>query len=199
MPERVVDLAAQHATPALLAVRDWLLVALAFATGIYEGICFLTFGKVFSAAQTGNLVLLGIGARTSPAGATTDLIAYGQPSQTQGVSLDGTDVKEPRYNRLTLQPSLDAIGEFKVQTAAYSAEYGFSGGAQIQISMKSGTNALHGSVYEFLRNNAMDAEDYFLNFGIAPGQTRLSKNALRRNVYGVYLGGPVMIPKLYKL
>jgi uncharacterized membrane protein YoaK (UPF0700 family) len=66
MPDRVVDLAARHATPALLAVRDWLLVALAFATGIYEGICFLTFGKVFSAAQTGNIVLLGIGARTHP-------------------------------------------------------------------------------------------------------------------------------------
>ena len=91
----------------------------------------------------------GIGARTSPAGATTDLIAYGQPSQTQGVSLDGVDVKEPRYNRLTLQPSLDAISEFKVQTAAYSAEYGFSGGAQIQISMKSGTNALMGASTSF--------------------------------------------------
>jgi hypothetical protein len=63
--------------------------------------------------------------------------------------------------------------------------------------MKSGTNALHGSVYEFLRNSAMDAEDYFLNFGIAAGQPHLPKNALRRNVYGVYLGGPVIIPKLY--
>jgi uncharacterized membrane protein YoaK (UPF0700 family) len=66
MPDRGVDLAAPHATPALLAVRDWLLVALSFSTGIYEGICFLTFGKVFSAAQTGNIVLLGIGARTHP-------------------------------------------------------------------------------------------------------------------------------------
>lgn len=71
MPDRVVDLAAQHATPALLAVRDWLLVALAFATGIYEGICFLAFGKVFSAAQTGNIVLLGIGALTHPPPART--------------------------------------------------------------------------------------------------------------------------------
>jgi uncharacterized membrane protein YoaK (UPF0700 family) len=78
MPDRVVDLAAQHATPVLLAVRDWLLVALSFSTGIYEGICFLTFGKVFSAAQTGNIVLLGIAARTpEPAGpnAVTVVIA----------------------------------------------------------------------------------------------------------------------------
>jgi uncharacterized membrane protein YoaK (UPF0700 family) len=61
MNDRVVDRAAAHATPAELAVRDWLLVGLSFATGMYEAICFLTFGKVFTAAQTGNLVLLGIG------------------------------------------------------------------------------------------------------------------------------------------
>jgi hypothetical protein len=62
MNDRVVDRAAAHATPAELAVRDWLLVGLSLATGMYEAICFLTFGKVFTAAQTGNLVLLGIGA-----------------------------------------------------------------------------------------------------------------------------------------
>jgi uncharacterized membrane protein YoaK (UPF0700 family) len=61
MHDRVTDRAAAHATPAALAVRDWLLAALSFATGTYEAICFLTFGKVFTAAQTGNLVLLGIG------------------------------------------------------------------------------------------------------------------------------------------
>jgi len=139
----------------------------------------------------------GNGARTSPAGATVDLVAYGQPSQTQGVTLDGSDIKEPRYNRMTLQPSIDAIEEFKVQTATYSAEYGFSGGAQIQISMKSGTNALHGSAYDFLRNDALDAEDYFLNYNLAPGAKPNPKNPLHRNVFGVYLGGPVYIPKIY--
>jgi uncharacterized membrane protein YoaK (UPF0700 family) len=61
MNDRVVDRAAAHATSAELAVRDWLLVGLSFATGNYEAICFLTFGKVFTAAMTGNLVLLGIG------------------------------------------------------------------------------------------------------------------------------------------
>jgi uncharacterized membrane protein YoaK (UPF0700 family) len=61
MNDRVVDRAAAHATPAELTVRDWLLVGLSLATGMYEAICFLTFGKVFTAAQTGNLVLLGIG------------------------------------------------------------------------------------------------------------------------------------------
>jgi uncharacterized membrane protein YoaK (UPF0700 family) len=61
MNVRVVDRAAVHATQTELAVRDWLLVGLSFGTGIYEAICFLTFGKVFTAAMTGNLVLLGIG------------------------------------------------------------------------------------------------------------------------------------------
>ena len=88
MPDRVVDLAAQHATPALLTVRDWLLVALAFATGIYEGISFLTFGKVFSAAQTGNIVLLGIGARThEPAGPNEVTVAVALAAWFAGAAL----------------------------------------------------------------------------------------------------------------
>ena len=78
------------------------------------------------------------------------LVGVGQPGETQGVTMDGINVKEPRYSQLTLMPSLDAIAEFKVQTAAYSAEYGLSGGAQIQIAMKSGTNQLHASLYDFI-------------------------------------------------
>src|SRR4030088_1027497 len=62
MVDRVVDRAAAHATPSLIAVRDRLLVALAFTSGIYEAICFLSFGKVFTAFQTGNIVFLGVGA-----------------------------------------------------------------------------------------------------------------------------------------
>ena len=61
MHDRVVDRAAAYTTPGRLAVRDWLLVALSFSTGMYEAICFLSFGKVFTAFQTGNLVFLGVG------------------------------------------------------------------------------------------------------------------------------------------
>ena len=63
MDDRVVDRAAAHATPAELAVRDWLLAGLSFSAGMYEAICFLAFGKVFAGFQTGNLVLLGFGSR----------------------------------------------------------------------------------------------------------------------------------------
>jgi uncharacterized membrane protein YoaK (UPF0700 family) len=61
MRDRVADRSAAHAAPALLEVRDWLLVALSFSTGMYEAISFLTFGKIFMGFQTGNIVLLGVG------------------------------------------------------------------------------------------------------------------------------------------
>jgi hypothetical protein len=132
--------------------------------------------------------------RTSPAGTAVALVAHGQTNQTQSLTLDGVDIKEPRYNTMTLVPALDAIAEFKVQTAAYSAEYGFSSGAQVQIVMKSGTNAFHGSLYEFLRNNTLDAENYFLNFQLAPGEARKKKDTFRRNQFGAFLSGPVILP-----
>ena len=63
--------------------------------------------------------------------------------------------------------------------------------------MKSGTNDLHGTLFEFLRNDVFDAENYFLNFELAPGQQRRKKDTLRRNQFGLVLSGPLMIPKLY--
>ena len=81
--DRRVDLATAHATPALLAVRDWLLVLLSFSSGIYEAICYLSFGKVFTGFQTGNLVFLGLvaaGTRPpfgpNPASVAVSLVAF---------------------------------------------------------------------------------------------------------------------------
>jgi len=81
--DRIVDRAAAHATPALIAVRDRLLVALAFSSGIYEAICFLSFGKVFTGFQTGNIVFLGLGAAGTrppfgpdPVRVVTSLVAF---------------------------------------------------------------------------------------------------------------------------
>jgi uncharacterized membrane protein YoaK (UPF0700 family) len=89
MNDRVVDRAAAHATPAELAIRDWLLVGLSLATGIYEAICFLTFGKVFTAAQTGNLVLLGIGVAGThqPAGPNAVTVVISLAGFAVGVAL----------------------------------------------------------------------------------------------------------------
>ena len=90
--------------------------------------------------------------------------------------------------------SIEAIEEFKVQTSSYSAEYGLGGGAHVQISMKSGTNQLRGTLFEFLRNDKLDAEDYFLNFELPSGTARLPKDRLRRNQFGAVVSGPVMLP-----
>lgn len=125
------------------------------------------------------------------------VIANGQRETSQVVSLDGVDAKDPRVHTTNFVPSIEAIEEFKIQTNAYSAEYGFGAGAQVTITMKSGTNNLHGTAFNFLRNDVFDAENYFLNFELAPGATRLKKNTLRQNQYGFVLSGPVLIPGLY--
>jgi hypothetical protein len=93
------------------------------------------------------------------------------------------------YNTPAYNISLDAIQEFKVQTDTYSAEFGYSTN-QINLSTKSGTNELHGSAFEFLRNDVLDARGYF---NVAPSPV----NPLRQNQFGYSLGAPVIIPKLY--
>ena len=87
-------------------------------------------------------------------------------------------------------PPPDAIAEFKVQTNSMSAEFGRSGGAVLNVTIKSGSNAVHGTAYEFLRNSALDAKNYFDNPAtpIPP---------FKQNQYGFSVGGPVMIPKVY--
>jgi hypothetical protein len=88
-------------------------------------------------------------------------------------------------------PSVEGVEEFRIQTNSYSAEYGRSGGGVLTIATKSGTNELHGSLFEFFRNSKMDANNWFAN---ASG-SRLGK--FQRNEFGASLGGPLSIPKLY--
>lgn len=104
--------------------------------------------------------------------------------------LDGTSNTDTALGTPAAILSVDAIQEFKEQTATYSAEYGFSAN-QVNIISKTGTNDLHGSVFWFLRNDALDANNYFNN---AVGA---SKNKLRQNQFGFVAGGPAYIPKLY--
>lgn len=100
--------------------------------------------------------------------------------------LDGMVNTDTALNTPAVVLSIDAIQEFKEQTATYSAEYGFSAN-QINIISKGGTNDFHGSVFEFNRNNFFDARSFF-QAGVAP---------LRQNQFGFVATGPVWIPKLY--
>lgn len=123
--------------------------------------------------------------------------ANGQREIHQVVSLDGVDAKDPRIHITNFVPSIEAIEEFKILTNAYTAEIGFGGGAQVAITMKSGTNSFHGTLFEFLRNDKLDAEHYFLNFNLPSGRARNKKDALRRNNFGTVVSGPLLLPKIY--
>src|SRR5207302_8800551 len=83
---------------------------------------------------------------------------------------------------------IDAVREFNVLTDAYSAEYGKRAGAQVSVVTQSGTNALHGSLFEFLRNNALDARNFFDQSSAPP---------FRRNQFGGAAGGPIRKDKLF--
>jgi hypothetical protein len=85
-----------------------------------------------------------------------------------------------------VQPSIEALQEFKIQTNAYSAEFGCSSGAVVNATIKSGTNTVRGSVYEFFRNDALDANNFFSNALGAPKPKR------ERNQFGAAVGGPLV-------
>src|SRR5437667_1744188 len=94
-------------------------------------------------------------------------------------------------NAQIVQPSIEALQEFKIQTNAYSAEFGRSAGAVINAAVRSGSNAIHGSIYEFLRNDALDANVFFSNKFGSPKPVR------HRNQFGVAVGGPVVRNKIF--
>lgn len=130
-------------------------------------------------------------------GQTIAIVANGQRETNQHATLDGVVATEARVNTVPFSPSPEAMEEVKVLTGSYSAEYGFNSGAQLIMVMRSGSNELHGSAYEFLRNDKLDAENYFQNYFTPAGAARLPKPALRQNQFGGVISGPVIIPKIY--
>ena len=94
-------------------------------------------------------------------------------------------------NAQIVQPSVEALAEFKIQTNAYSAEFGRSAGALINAVVRSGTNSVHGTVYEFLRNSQLDASNFFAN------KAGLKKPFRQRNQFGAAVGGPIIKNKTF--
>jgi len=104
--------------------------------------------------------------------------------------LDGGINNDLLANEVVYNPVPDAIAEFRILTSSYSAEYGRNSGGIVSVVTKSGTNDLHGSIYDFLRNDALDANSYFNN------REGLPRQVLKRNQFGVTAGGPVVIPQV---
>ena len=123
-------------------------------------------------------------------GVLTSITSNGARNIAFQVSLDGVSVIGNRNTWLPLNPSIDAIEEFKVQTSNYSAEYGGNAGANVNVQIKSGGNRLHGSLFEYLRNNDLDARGYFR-------PQPLPKDTLRRNQFGGVLSGPIIKEKTF--
>lgn len=114
--------------------------------------------------------------------------ANGNRGTTVSSYVDGVDTSDDEYGGGEFSNfNLDAIAEFKVLQNNYSAQWGRGSGAIVQIVTKSGTNALHGSAFDFLRNSAFDARNFFSST-VPP---------FRRNEFGATFGGPVVLPKIY--
>lgn len=131
--------------------------------------------------------------RTSPYAmrGSANYSVNGSSAQMNSYLIDGIVNRNLWLNTLIMVPTIDAIQEFRVMTSNYSAEYGASAGAVTVVQTKSGSNELHGSAYEFLRNDRMDANTFFNNRLGAP------KPPFRRNEFGATAGGAVRRDKIF--
>jgi hypothetical protein len=114
---------------------------------------------------------------------TSSLSVNGMHDYANNFMIDGMDNNERAIGTMVLRPSMDALAEFRVQTNLYSAELGRTAGGVVNLITKSGANDFHGSLFEFLRNEDLDAKNYFAPAGPAPMD--------RQNQYGGSIGGPV--------
>ncbi len=124
---------------------------------------------------------------------STAFTANGMPTRYNNFVLDGVDNNESAWNSggIVLMPVIDAIQEFKVATGNFSSEFGRAAGGVVSVQTRSGTNEYHGNLFEFFRNSALDANDFFNN---SNGQRR---PAFRQNQFGATFGGPIRKNKLF--
>jgi len=115
----------------------------------------------------------------------------GNREQTNNFTVDGFDVNETIDNRVAYQPNPDAVAEISVETNNYSADTGNVGGAVVSSVIKSGTNLIRGSAFEFYRNSALDANTWENNRSAAPKQER------KQHIYGFTIGGPIVKQRLF--
>ena len=128
---------------------------------------------------------------TSASSANTAFSVSGGRNDSNTFILDGGANNDLLDNGVVYNPNPDAVQEFKVLTSNFTAEYGRNGGGIVTVVTKSGTNAFHGSAYEYNRNDAYNANDFFSNLNNQP------RAVLKRNQFGGTIGGPVLKNKLF--
>ncbi len=132
------------------------------------------------------------GDNTASQSTTNNFRINGGRGSTSEILIDGAANTGTYNNQVSAMPQLDAVQEFKVNTSPYAAEFGRTGGGVVSFSIKSGSNDLHGTFHEFLRNSVLDAAGFNSN---RAGLTE--KPSFKRNQFGLTSGGPVWLPKLY--
>ena len=146
----------------------------------------------------GGVVADTAGSLTSPSrglGANS-FITAGNREDSVNFQINGVNLNDMSQNQITFQPSINTTSEFKINNSTFSAEYGRSSGSIVNVSTRSGTNGFHGEVFDYFRNEALDARNYFnRNFNTATGVPLVGatgdKAPLKRNNFGVAVGGPI--------
>jgi carboxypeptidase family protein len=126
--------------------------------------------------------VVGSGMNASPGGSSVNFSVNGMRTSSNNHILDGVNNVEPMSGGAMIVPSADTLQEFRILTNSYSAEFGRAGGSIVTVITKSGGNAFHGSLFEFLRNDVFDARNFF-----APDVP-----ALKQNQFGGTIGGPII-------
>jgi hypothetical protein len=131
----------------------------------------------------------------NPTGGGATPAMGGGRNATSELQIDGmTDIAPENnigINQRVYEPQVDAVEEFNVQINTLAAEYGRFAGGVINVVTKSGTNTLHGTAYDFLRNSKLDANNFFAN------RAGRGKGSFKRNQWGATAGGPIFLPRLY--
>src|SRR5439155_15227647 len=133
------------------------------------------------------LLQAGVFAPDPDDGSNNPFSVSGQRSESLTFLIDGADNNDFLGNNIVVSPNPDAVAEFKILTNNYEAEYGRTSGGIVNQVIKSGTNAFHGSVFEFFRNDVLNARDYFLT----------DRTSFKRNLFGGSLGGPIVKDKTF--
>jgi len=115
----------------------------------------------------------------------------GQREDTTNFMINGINLNDEVQNQITFQPSINTVQEFKVNNSAFSAEYGRNSGSVVNIATRNGTNAFHGEVFEYFRNHALDARNFFNATTTSTGAPN-PQSPFKRNNFGADAGGPIL-------
>src|SRR5437667_3720364 len=141
------------------------------------------------------LLQAGVVAPEAEDGSGNAFAVAGQRSESLTFLIDGSDNNDFLSNNMVVNPNPDAVAEFKILTNNYEAEYGRTSGGIVNQVIKSGTNRIHGSLFEFLRNTDLDASDYFLTTPNSNGGFTHHVPEYKRNLFGGSIGLPIVKDK----